>query len=499
MKGKLIWGVLFALLCMLATGSSAGASVTVVPVSVPGFQCPSGTVTPDPSGTNYPSAEVEPWVAANPRAPGNLLAVWQQDRWSDGGSNGLVGGYTTDGGATWQQTSATFTHCTGGTAANNGNYDRATDPWASFSPDGTAYFISLSLAEPDFTPNEVAVARSTNGGATWDPPLTLRKETSPNIGNDKESITADPADSRYVYAVWDRLVFPNEASRGDAFENAFAFYGPTWFARTTNGGQSWEPASEIYDPAADGPGKGRNDQSIGNQIVVRPDGTLVDGFALLHNDNAHHRKGTQVALIRSSDNGATWEQHATIVARDRTVGVNDPTTGTPLRTSDELPEFAVDRSTGTPTRGNLYAVWQDGRFSDGAYDEIAFSRSSNGGDTWSEPTRISTPTGKPAFTPAITVASDGTIGVAYYDLRHDDSGADLKTDVWMTVSSDGGDTWTEQHLSGPFDMTRAPDAFGLFVGDYIGLASTGTTFHPVWSEATATQNVTDTYTAAVTP
>ena len=42
-------------------------------------------------------------------------------------------------------------------AAAWGNYDRATDPWATFSPDGTAYFISLSLAEPNFTPHEIAV------------------------------------------------------------------------------------------------------------------------------------------------------------------------------------------------------------------------------------------------------------------------------------------------------------------------------------------------------
>jgi hypothetical protein len=481
-------------------GTVSEASIgSIVRINDPGFACPLGTVDFSIGGTNYPSAEVEPWVAVNPHDPTNLLAGWQQDRWSNGGSNALRGAFTTDGGATWSQTAATFSHCTGGSVANNADYARATDPWVTFSPDGTAYFISLSLAVPNFTPHEIAVARSTDGGATWSSPVTLRKDTSPNIGLDKESITADPGSSNYVYAVWDRLVFPNETANGDQYEHASGYYGPTWLARTTDSGRSWERARVIYDPANDGPGQGRNDQTIGNQIVVLPDGTLVNGFNLIHNDNAHHRKGEKVALIRSRDKGATWEQHATIASPLIEVGVNDPTTGEHVRAGDGTPAFAADRSSNSHTRGNLYAVWEDARFSNRDHDEIAFSRSTDGGNTWSPVKRISTPSGKAAFTPAVAVADDGTIGVVYYDLRHDDAGAPLDTDVWFLTSGDGGDTWSEQHLSGPFDMTKAPDAGGHFVGDYISVAAAGNTFHPVWVEATALQDVTDVYTATVTP
>ena len=160
----------------------------------------------------------------------------------------------------------------------------------------------------------------------------------------------------------------------------------------------------------------------------------MDGFDLIHNDNAGHRKGGKIAVIRSSDKGVTWEKKATIVAHDLSIGVTDPSTGTPVRTGNLEPDFAVDRSSNTLTRGNLYAVWQDARFSGGDHDEIAFSRSSDGGDTWSAPKRISTPTGKPAFTAAIDVNENGTIGVVYYDFRNDDSGAPLVTDVWLTTS-----------------------------------------------------------------
>jgi len=489
-----------AVAMLVATLPSAASVGGKKQVNVAGSFCAPATVTPDPTGTNYPSTEVEPWVAVNPQNPNNMIAVWQQDRWSNGGSNGLRAGYTTNGGASWSQTSAPFSHCTGGSAANNGNYDRATDPWVTFSPDGTAYFESGSFqSAPDAT-NEIAVARSTDGGATWGSPVTLRKDAPTTVFNDKNSITADPGDSRYVYAVWTRYVFPNEKARGLAFENpTAAYYGPVWFARTTNFGASWETARKIYDPATDGPGQGRNDDISGNQILVLPDGTLVDGFDLIHNDNAQGRRGGKIALIRSTDKGVTWEKRAIIVAQDQSIVVTDPTTGAAVRSGDLVPEFAVDRSSNALTHGNLYAVWQDARFSNGDHNEIAFSRSSDGGSTWSLPKRISTPTGKSAFTAVIDVNDNGTIGVVYYDFRNDDSAAPLATDVWITTSADGGATWSEQHVSGPFDMAKAPVAGGLFVGDYAGLVAAAVAFHPVWIETTGLDHVTDVFTTTVTP
>src|SRR3989442_2457265 len=49
-------------------------------------------------GTNFLNAEVEPWVDVNPTNPRNIVGVWQQDRWSNGGARGLVAGETHNGG-----------------------------------------------------------------------------------------------------------------------------------------------------------------------------------------------------------------------------------------------------------------------------------------------------------------------------------------------------------------------------------------------------------------
>jgi hypothetical protein len=70
--------------------------------------------------------------------------------------------------------------------------------------------------------------------------------------------------------------------------------------------------------------------------------------------------------------------------------------------------------------------------------------------------------------------SNGTLAVTYYDFRHDTSSPQtLATDLWETLSTDGKN-WHERHVSGLFDLDLAPDAEGLFLGDYQGLATDGT-------------------------
>lgn len=56
-----------------------------------------------------------------------------------------------------------------------------------------------------------------------------------------------------------------------------------------------------------------------------------------------------------------------------------------------------------------------------------------------------------AFNPAVEVTSGGSVVVTYYDDRNNDDASGLPTDVWITHSDDGDQTWTEQHLYGPFD------------------------------------------------
>ncbi|MDQ6619265.1 MAG: hypothetical protein M3Z31_06130, partial [Pseudomonadota bacterium] len=132
-----------------------------------------------PSGVLYVNSEVEPRIEVDPLDANHLIGVWQQDRWSDGGARGLVTGVSRDAGRTWSRSFAAFTRCTGGTPANGGDYARASDPWITISPDGTAHQIGIAFSGPTFgitSVDAVLVSRSTDGGATWSLPTTLIRD-----------------------------------------------------------------------------------------------------------------------------------------------------------------------------------------------------------------------------------------------------------------------------------------------------------------------------------
>src|SRR5215831_14386603 len=228
----------------LTTGSAATAVFALAafalaasgPVDVSGLS-PFAACTVGGPGTNFVNSEVEPFVAVNPTNASNIVGVFQQDRWSNGGAHGLVASTSHDGGSTWTESWAHFSTCSGGTASNGGNYDRASDPWVSFAPNGDTYQISLS-ASADLTVSAVLVSKSTDGGDTWSEPTTLARNVSPFAEgpgfNDKESLTADPTDSSNVYAVWDRSRFPSDNASVTAQFHAASVRGDLMFSSTTD-------------------------------------------------------------------------------------------------------------------------------------------------------------------------------------------------------------------------------------------------------------------------
>jgi hypothetical protein len=409
------------------------------------------------TGTLYTDTAAEPYLAVNPTSPLNLISAWQQNRWSDYGAQGLNLAASFDGGMTWRLSNAAFSRCTGGNSGNAGNYARATDVWLTVTPSGVVYALALSITGAPLaagSSSAMLVAQSRDGGLTWSAPAALIQDGSQFL-NDKGSITADPTDANYVYAVWDRLTGQTA--------------GPSYFALTADAGSTWQPARSIYDPGA-------QSQTIGNQIVVLPGDVVLDIFTEL---------GARSALARamqSTNHGTTWSAPVT-VSDMRPVGTTDPNTHAAVRDGSGLVSVSVGPG------GIIYIVWQDSRFSGGAHDGIAMAHSADGGLTWSVPVQVNADHNVPAFTPTIHVRADGVIGVTYYDLRNDTSSpASLLTDCWLVTSSDGV-TFRESHLSGPFDLDLAPNSQGLFLGDYESLASTASGFLPFYVQTDAAAQV----------
>ena len=97
----------------------------------------------------YVNAEVEPYVAINPRNPNNLIAVYQEDRYANDGANGVLAAVSFDGGRHWTvpalQYQPRFSRCAGADATHGGDFELASDPWVDFGADGTAYFAALAF------------------------------------------------------------------------------------------------------------------------------------------------------------------------------------------------------------------------------------------------------------------------------------------------------------------------------------------------------------------
>src|SRR5439155_3482292 len=189
-------------LATLLPGTAAGAAPVRQPLRVSqGDPFAACTVGGTPTSVLYPGAEVEPSVATDRFRPSRVVGVWQQDRWTDGGAHGLVAGFSTDGGRSFQEVPWPASQC----APGGLNYERSSDPWVSIGPDGTVYGSALPF-DANTPRNAVAAITSRNGGRTWTA-TPLIEDTQANFFNDKNSVTADPVRVGSAYQVWDRLEF----------------------------------------------------------------------------------------------------------------------------------------------------------------------------------------------------------------------------------------------------------------------------------------------------
>ena len=431
----------------------------------------------------FPNSEVEPRSTIDPTDPLNIVGEYQQDRWDDGGARGLVASVSHDGGATWNRVVVPkITKCSGGA------FDRASDPWVSFAPNGDLYAISLSFDVFD-THNAILVSKSTDGGDTWGDPIAVAADDT--NGLDKESITADPLDANLVYATWDRVLTPGGSlhASDQGVIHSRSFKSQTFFARSIDGGETWEAPRQLFvETSFSG--------SIGGMIRVLPDGTLLDGLQTYGSAAWKGGPCGSVSMLRSADGGQHWSSKPTIVSPFSCTygGAHDPDTGAQIR-SGGLPDFAVDGTT-------VYAAWEDALPAAPRIGRILFSQSSDGGLTWSTPVAISkTPAGIDAFIPTIAVNASHAVGVSYYDFRANTPAPGADTDVWLvrcTSTCTNPAQWSETQVAGPFDIEQAPDARGLFVGDYEGMTTSGTAFQPFFVQAVqAPANPTDAYFSSI--
>ncbi len=489
------------------------------------LNCLSEVNFPGRTTTVHYNSAVEPFLAVNPQESCKAVAVWQQDRISNGGALEIGIAHTEDGGKKWCRTTIPFQACNGGITA------RTSDVWVSYSADGKKVYLSVLSTNITTNPNTqnqqgVTAAFSEDNGKTWSNPTFVKAETIPQsegLLDDKNSITADPLIADNAYIVWDR------------FPTAESFHSDTWITRTTNGGLSWEDSRPIYNPFLD-PGLISNgiendNQTINNIVVGLPNGDLlcftnriyakpgVTDEQYMNDAFPFQFTASDIAVIRSTDKGLTWSQTATQVAvgdtnADYTCGYQiegDKITqglGTFLRTASggaTLFSVAVDKKSGA-----LYVVWEDARFNTpgNQLHQIALSASYDNGVTWSTPVKVSrTPDNAPnpqAITPSVAVNDRGQVGILYHDFRKSpapcvtvDGGTSTLTNSWFAVYQNvfpsAGSTGMGLDFIGETDLScnpyiiengpRSGSRGAMTNGDYNSVQAAGNSFYALYIES----------------
>jgi hypothetical protein len=234
------------------------------------------------------------------------------------------------------------------------------------------------------------------------------------------------------------------------------------------------------------------------------------GSVYLSWDIVYPKQGTleqRVVVARSRDGGATWSKLARVkekgsnigalprVGRDGSVyliwagasksgtkvwvyfsrsGDGGVTWSEPRRVARMFPRGVPELRAGASLPSfdvddetdELFVAWDDARFT--GDDEPAFVRSDDGGETWSDVVRVPAPGGAPVFTVSVA-ALDGRAALGFYSLANDPDERYL-ADYYVAVEREDGSFATVRVTRESFDVRFAARASGAyFLGDYTGL------------------------------
>jgi hypothetical protein len=321
------------------------------------------------------------------------------------------------------------------------------DPWASIGAGGEAYFTSLPLSVSGFLVN-----RSANGGSTWGSPAGADPEAG--LTDDLPSVVADPSRPGHAYLTWSRFQYTGSVQTG----------GDARVSGSVDGGRTFS-APVVIHAAPDGR------LVLESRLARLSDGTLLDVFG-----EAPAQPQTapqQTFATRSADGGRTWSEPVRIgtVGQDPIV---DPDTGKPQY------DFCCLFGVAAARDDTIYLAYT--KVGGPRSGRVLVASSKDGGKSWGPPRTVANLPAQ-ALQPAVAVADDGTVAVTWYDFRRDKlRDRPLTTDYWFASSRDGGKSWRQRRLAGPFDL-RTSRRSGRPLGVYQGLAGLGRGFAATFIQA----------------
>ena len=397
---------------------------------------------------------------------------------------GVSGYYRSVDGKTWTGgiLPGTPGRASGGDPSLDNGPRRCANGQFNYSCGAVIYYASLEdPVNPDLHFSEATgVARSFNGGMTWQTPVEVSSVSKANF-DDHEWLAVDnknPSSPFYgrVYVFW-AVFCANCAGNGNV---------KLFVAHSSDGGLSWSNPVQVSG-ANNNIGQGFRETG---QMAVASNGT-VEAFWSENEDTTH--TATVQVVATSKDGGQTFSAPITISSV-----VDYPLRGTPFDVVDHFnrvpgmsarvdcfPHPAAD-----PSSTKVYVVWCDFAGGNGSGDVKAAV--SSDGLTWTNLGVIAQVANRNAFFPAVGVAPDGTVSVAFDALTAPPDNNPWKTgvqtyDVFYVELRKGATSFTT-----PIQVSTAssnPEASSYnnlqeqFIGDYIGIVNGPTQATIVWTDA----------------
>lgn len=429
-------------------------SILSAPVSSSMFENHNCVV--DETGTERMQNESS--IAVNPKNPLNIIASAVDYR--DNSSTWIY--VSSDAGKTWKNINLKKPFP---------NWAASNDPSVTFANDGTAYFVyggfaSVKDSTGSYTENGVFFARSTDEGKTWVAhiPVILHRgtQTLDSTFEDKYYITVDNSTaSNYknnLYIPWKRVTARDSATQ-------------IVIARSTDMGNTWSVPKNVSKRLS----HSSEDTTYGQSFPLSIVGDKGEVYVIWNDGIAH-----SIGFSKSLDGGLTFSQQKyiqsyNILGKTKYLAVQGGYRHTVKGTvrCESYPSMVCDIYTSS-RKGWLYLTWAAD-----ANPNIYFSRSTDGGNSWTPAKIIHSDTSGDQFFQWIAIDDkNGDLAVMYLDSRRDT--ANMMSECWVSYSSDGGDTWTDRVVSEiPFDLRLNP--FGKsFAGDYSGCSFHNGIIYPSW-------------------
>ena len=348
---------------------------------------------------------------------------------------------TNDGGKTW-----TNSHL-------KSRYGVFGDPCLASDKFGHIYYLHLANPENNRKSKEflscIVFQKSTDKGKTWTDGVAIGYDNT--RVQDKHWIGIHPVTGELA-VTWTEF---------DAYQSSNPEdHSRILFSKSNDFGDTWSEPVKINQ--IDGDCMDSDDTVEGAVPVFDKKGNIYVAWA-------YHNK---IHFDKSTDGGKNWLDKDIVVANQpEGWDINIPG----VFRANGMPVLGIDNSNG-PYQGTLYINWADQR--NGTDDtDIFISKSTDGGQSWSNPKRVNTDKTK-THQYLTWMAIDpvtGYIYIIYYDRSRY---TDEKTDVTLSYSTDGGETFNSMTVSDkPFNPFKA-----AFIGDYNNIDAYNGIVTPVWTD-----------------